>query len=117
VRFHEFGQLPWLGWALLCFMGANTLVAYGALAVALKLIEANQVALVVVLNPIITMACMAFLSAYQLGWLGVETITIVGYFGAGAMLAGVGLVVAYATQVGASPVMEKNHTSSRGHDG
>ena len=116
VRFHEFGQLPWLGWALLCFMGANTLVAYGALAVALKLIEANQVALVVVLNPIITMACMAFLSTHQLGWLGVENITIVGYFGAGAMLAGVGLVVTYATQVGTSPAMQKNQTASNRHD-
>ena len=117
AKFHEFVQLHWVGWALLCFMGANTLVAYGALAVALKLIQANQVALVVVLNPIITMSCMALLSAYQLGWLGVENITFVGYLGAGAMLAGVGLVVAYATQVGPSPSMEKNHTGSHGHDG
>ncbi len=117
VEFQEFGQLQWVGWALLCFMGANTLVAYGALAVALKLIQANQVALVVVLNPIITMSCMALLSAYQLGWLGVENITFVGYIGAGAMLAGVGLVVAYATPIGASPAMEKNPTASRRHDG
>lgn len=114
VRFHEFGQLPWLGWTLLCFMGANTLVAYGALAVALKLIEANQVALVVVLNPIITMACMAVLSAHQLGWLGVENITFVGYFGAGAMLAGVGLVVAYARQVGSTSEMELNDAVGSG---
>jgi len=106
VKFQEFLQLPWAGWALLCFMGANTLVAYGALAVALKLIEANQVALVVVLNPVITMACMAFLSAYQLGWLGVENITFVGYFGAGAMLAGVGLVVVYAKQIGSAATVE-----------
>jgi len=52
-----------------------------------------------------------------LGWLGVENITFVGYIGAGAMLAGVGLVVAYATPVGASPAMEKNHTASGGLDG
>ena len=52
------------------------------------------------------MACMAFLSAYQLGWLGVENITFVGYFGAGAMLAGVGLVVVYAKQIGSAATVE-----------
>jgi len=106
AEFHEFGQLPLEGWALLCFMGANTLVAYGALAVALKLIQANQVALIVVLNPLITMACMAVLAAHHLGWLGVENITFVGYLGAGAMLAGVGLVVAYSNQTGTSTAPE-----------
>ncbi len=100
VKFHEFSQLPLEGWFFLCFMGVNTIVAYGALAIALQLIQANQVALIIVLNPLITMACMAVLAAHHLGWLGVENITFVGYIGAGAMLAGVGLVVAYSNQTG-----------------
>jgi len=98
TEFGDFGQLSAMDWWLLAFMGANTLIAYGALAVALKLIPANHVAVILVLNPLVTMACMAVLAAYQLGWLGVENITIVGYLGAGAMLSGVGLVVAYAKQ-------------------
>lgn len=98
VEFRDFGHLSMTDWWLLAFMGANTLIAYGALAVALKLIPANHVAVILVLNPVVTMACMAVLAAYQLGWLGVENISFVGYLGAGAMLAGVGLVLAYAKQ-------------------
>jgi hypothetical protein len=63
--------------------------------VAIKLIPANHVAVIIVLNPLVTLAGMAVLAAYQLDWLGVDNISLVGYLGAGTMLAGVGLVVAY----------------------
>jgi drug/metabolite transporter (DMT)-like permease len=95
AEFGDFVQLNPVDWVLLGFMGANTLIAYGALAVAIKLIPANHVAVIIVLNPLVTLAAMAALAAYQLDWLGVENISLVGYVGAGAMLAGVGLVVAY----------------------
>jgi drug/metabolite transporter (DMT)-like permease len=98
TEFRDFGHLSPMDWSLLGFMAANTLIAYGALAVALKLIPANQVAVILVLNPLVTLVCMAVLAAYQLGWLGIENISFVGYLGAGALLAGVGLVVAYSKQ-------------------
>ena len=88
------------------FMGANTLIAYGCLAVALKLIPANQVAVIVVLNPLVTMGCMALLASYGLSWLGIENIGLVGYLGAGALLTGVGLVVAYAKKNEEQPDIE-----------
>jgi len=95
TEFGDFVHLSPVDWLLLGFLGANTLIAYGSLAVAIKLIPANHVAVIIVLNPLVTLAGMAVLAAYQLGWLGVENISMVGYLGAGTMLAGVGLVVAY----------------------
>ena len=104
--FGEFGRLSPMDWSLMIFMGANTLIAYGCLAVALKLIPANQVAVIVVLNPLVTMGCMALLASYGLSWLGIENIGLVGYLGAGALLTGVGLVVAYAKKNEEQPDIE-----------
>ncbi len=91
--FNEFRELS-LGDALtLIFLGANTLIAYGTLGEAIKLIPANQVSAIIVLNPLITMIAVGILSVYNLPWLSSESTTIVGYAGGLLLLTGVGLVV------------------------
>ncbi len=91
--FNEFRELS-LGDALtLIFLGANTLIAYGTLGEAIKLIPANQVSAIIVLNPLITMIAVGILSVYNLPWLSSENTTIVGYAGGLLLLTGVGLVV------------------------
>jgi drug/metabolite transporter (DMT)-like permease len=91
--FHEFQNLTLLDCLTLFFLGANTLVAYGTLGEALKLIPANQVSAIIVLNPLITLIVAGFLSVRNVPWLSSENITLPGYAGALLLLAGVGLVV------------------------
>ncbi len=91
--FHEFQALTLADWLTLIFLGANTLVAYGTLSEALKLLPANQVSAIIVLNPLITLLVAGVLSFQKLPWLSSESITLLGYAGALLLLAGVGLVV------------------------
>ncbi|MFO7665064.1 MAG: DMT family transporter [Desulfobacterales bacterium] len=91
--FHEFQELTLTDYLTLIFLGANTLVAYGTLGEALKLIPANQVSAIIVVNPLITLFVAGILSSQNLPWLSSENITLPGYAGALLLLAGVGLVV------------------------
>ena len=91
--FHEFQGLALSDWLTLIFLGANTLIAYGTLGEALKLLPANQVSAIIVLNPLITLIVVGVLSVQQLPWLSSESTTVIGYAGALLLLAGVGLVV------------------------
>jgi drug/metabolite transporter (DMT)-like permease len=93
AAYNELSGLTLLDCLTLFFLGANTLVAYGTLGEALKLIPANQVSAIIVLNPLITLLVAGVLSAYNVPWLSCESITIPGYAGALLLLAGVGLVV------------------------
>ncbi len=91
--FHEFQGLSLSDWLTLIFLGANTLIAYGTLGEALKLLPANQVSAIIVLNPLITMIVVGVLSVQKLPWLSSESTSLIGYAGALLLLAGVGLVV------------------------
>jgi len=93
VAFHEFQGLTLSDWLTLIFLGANTLIAYGTLGEALKLLPANQVSAIIVLNPLITLIVVGVLSVQKLPWLSSESTTLIGYAGALLLLAGVGLVV------------------------
>jgi drug/metabolite transporter (DMT)-like permease len=93
VDFHEFQGLALTDWLTLTFLGANTLIAYGMLGEALKLLPANQVSAIIVINPLITLVLAGILSYWHLPWLASENTTQVGYAGALLLLAGVGLVV------------------------
>ncbi len=91
--FREFQGLSLSDWLTLIFLGANTLIAYGTLGEAIKLLPANQVSAIIVLNPLITMIVVGILSVQKLPWLSSESTTVIGYAGALFLLAGVGLVV------------------------
>jgi len=91
--FSRLAQADALGWTVLAFLGANTLLAYGALGEALKDAPANQVSIVITLNPLITLATMALLGALEVSWIAPEPVHALGYLGAAFMLSGVILVV------------------------
>lgn len=86
-------SLDWRDAALLIFLGANTLIAYGALAEAVKHISLTLISVITALNPLLTMLGMQLLSTYFPGHLPVELITTSGYVGAFLAISGVVLVV------------------------
>lgn len=88
-------QLDWLGWLLLLFLTANTLIAYGAFAKALASWEASRVSATLALVPLTTLALSAVIGALWPGYIEVEPLNWISWLGAlsvvcGSLLAAVG---------------------------
>ncbi|MDP3914847.1 MAG: DMT family transporter [Bacteroidota bacterium] len=93
VNFASLAHLSFGYWALLVFLGANTLISYGCLSLALKYLEAGKVSVIIVLNPIITFILMGVLTWMQVTWIDGEHFSVLSLVGALVALAGAILVV------------------------
>jgi len=93
VNFASLAHLSIGYWALLVFLGANTLISYGCLSLALKYLEAGKVSIIIVLNPIITIILMGILTWMQVSWIAGEHFSVLSIAGALIALAGAILVV------------------------
>ncbi|RLD95435.1 MAG: EamA/RhaT family transporter [Bacteroidetes bacterium] len=92
----KFGQLDGMSgahWILLVYLGLNTVLAYGSLAMAIKLTEATRVSVIITLNPIITFITMAILSKMEVSWIEPETFSMFSLIGALTVLGGAILVI------------------------
>jgi drug/metabolite transporter (DMT)-like permease len=95
VKFVQLQGLPAAHWYLLIYLGLNTVLAYGSLAMAIKLTEATRVSVIITLNPIITFVTMAILSKMEVSWMDPETFSLLSLFGA-LMVLGGAITVIYA---------------------
>jgi LPXTG-motif cell wall-anchored protein len=77
-------------WILLVFLGANTLISYACLSLALKYLEASKVSIIIVLNPIITFILMGIFTWMQVDWIAGEHFSVLSI--AGALLALTGAI-------------------------
>jgi drug/metabolite transporter (DMT)-like permease len=93
AKMSTLAQLNWKWWLLLFFLGANTFVAYTFMAKALKLIQANKVSIIIILNPILTFATMGILTWLNVDWIEHERFSIISILGAVIVLSGAILVV------------------------
>ena len=93
VNFSSLAHLSFGYWALLVFLGANTLISYGYLSLALKYLEAGKVSIIIVLNPIITFVLMGILTWLQVSWIEGEHFSALSVGGALIALFGAILVV------------------------
>jgi len=82
----------WL-WALLVFLGLNTLIAYGCLSAALKYAEANKISIIITVNPIITFIAMGIFTSLEVSWIAPENVQMKGIIGALLVLSGAALVI------------------------
>jgi drug/metabolite transporter (DMT)-like permease len=85
----DFQGLSGADWLLLCYLGLNTVLAYGCIGEALKRLPAYQVSIIVTLNPLITLVTMAALTFLGVGWLKPERTGALGYFGAALVVVGI----------------------------
>lgn len=83
-------------WILMIYLGINTLVAYGSLAMAFKYLEANKISVIITLNPIITFSLMGILAWMEVTWIKPDKFTPLGILAASLVIAGAILVVAFA---------------------
>ncbi len=93
VHFSKLKGMPDTNWYLLIYLGMNTVLAYGSLALAIKLTEATRVSVIITLNPIITFVTMAILSRMKVSWIEPESFSILSILGALTVLAGAILVI------------------------
>jgi drug/metabolite transporter (DMT)-like permease len=93
VNFSHFISLDLTAWAVLIFLGLNTLVAYGLLTLALHYTEANKVSVILILNPILTIFLMAVIGRSGATWITHENYTFMTLAGALVVLAGAILTI------------------------
>jgi drug/metabolite transporter (DMT)-like permease len=93
VHFSKLQGMPAANWYLLIYLGLNTVLAYGSLALAIKLTEATRVSVIITLNPIITFVTMAILTRMEVKWIGPEAFSILSFLGALTVLGGAILVI------------------------
>jgi len=82
------GQLDSLGWWLLAFASANTLLAYGAFAEALVHWEASRVSATLSITPLITIFASAALARLWPGSVQIEPLNALGVVGAALVVTG-----------------------------
>ena len=93
IDFGVFTLLTWDVWLVIIFLGVNTVVAYGCLSEAFTYMEANKVAIIVTVNPIITIITMSILAYLEVTFIKPEIISFVGIAGGLIVIIGAILTV------------------------
>ena len=75
-------------WLLVIFLGLNTVIAYGAIALAFKFLEANKVSVIIILNPIITLLLMYIFGLMKVSWINIEHFSALTLIGSAMALGG-----------------------------
>ena len=89
----ELSGLSLKAWALMIFLGVNTILAYGALAEAVKYIPVSLISVIITINPLITLFATHFIDDIFPGMIPPESVGVSGWFGACAAITGIILVV------------------------
>lgn len=98
VNFASLAHLSIGYWLLLIFLGANTLISYVCLSLALKYMEAGKVSVLLIMNPILTFIIMGVLTWLQVSWIAPEHFSVLSVAGALIALLGAILVVRKKSQ-------------------
>jgi len=92
----ELGDLSFLGWALLIYLGLNTLIAYGCLTLAFKYLEASKISVMITINPLITFITMGILTYLEVSWIAPEYFSVKIIATALLVIGGAIMAVAFA---------------------
>lgn len=96
ANIQSFSPLSSMQWVLLIFLGLNTLVAYGFLALAFKYTQAYKVSIIIILNPIITLVVMNILYFTDVSWIVGEQLSPLAATGALLLLGGAIIAVFFS---------------------
>ena len=93
VEWVEFVSAGFNAWLALVFCGINTLLAYGALAEAVKYLPLAIISVIISLNPLITLLGMKILPVIGFANLQPDPVGMMGYSGGAIAVTGVILVI------------------------
>ena len=114
VDFGAFVDLSLGSWLLVIFLGLNTLIAYGCIALAFKYTQAYKVSIIITMNPIITFITMFILGSMNVTWIATENFSVLSFVGAAMVLGGAIVAIFFSrkkkiiTEKASSPV-HKDH--------
>ncbi len=89
-------NLDFTAWSIMIFLGLNTLVAYGFLAIAFKYTQAYKVGIIITLNPVITLIITYILIYFPSEFITGEQLSLYSALGALLLLSGVILTVIFS---------------------
>jgi drug/metabolite transporter (DMT)-like permease len=98
VPFVNYSELPGLSfssWILVLFLGLNTLIAYGAIALAFRYLESNKVSVIVTTNPVLTFILMFVFEKMSVSWINPEHFSLASILGAVLALGGAVFVILF----------------------
>ena len=98
VDFSDLQNVSFPSWWLLIFLGANTIIAYGSLAMAFKYTDLSKVSVIITLNPIITFIMMAILYQLQVDWIATQQMGLETWAGALLVITGALMVVYFKSK-------------------
>lgn len=93
VKWNELASAGFTAWLALVFCAVNTLLAYGALAEAVKYLPLAIISVIISINPLITLIGMKILPAMGFADLRPDPVGLVGCLGGVIAVSGVTLVV------------------------
>lgn len=93
VNFPQISTFNFNQWGLMILLGLNTLIAYGCIGEALKRIPANQVGVIVTLNPLLALMTIGILTNLGFTFIDPENLGILGISGAVLFIVGAILVI------------------------
>lgn len=96
--FSVFQKLDTGQWFLMFFLGANTLLAYGFLAIAFKYTQAYKVSIIITLNPIITIATMQLLYHFSFDFIQGEKLSYLSAVGAMMLISGAIIAIFFSSK-------------------
>ena len=83
-----FASLDLPGWLLVIFLGLNTLIAYGAIALAFRYLDSNKVSVIITMSPIITFGIMYLFMIFNITLIAPEHFSLLSIIGALIALSG-----------------------------
>jgi len=93
VNWQSLAEIPLSIHILYIFLGLNTILAYGCLAVALKYLPATQVSPIITMNPLLTLVFIFIIDWMEWGFIPADPIGWTGYAGAIIAIMGVRCVL------------------------
>ena len=95
IKLSGFGSLDIQGWMLAIFLGLNTLIAYGAIALSFRFLDSHKVSVIVAMNPIITFTGMYMLAMYGYSIVEPEHFSFPTLLGAALALGGTIFIILF----------------------
>lgn len=94
-KYSGLAHLDWVTWLLVLFLGINTVVAYGAIAMAFRYLDSSKVSVIITVNPLLTFALMYIFGEMNVTWIAAEHFSIVSIVGALLALGGAVFVILF----------------------
>jgi drug/metabolite transporter (DMT)-like permease len=94
-QYGNFITLSFSGWLLLIFLGLNTLIAYGAIALSFRYLDSSKVSVITTMNPILTFILMYIFEKMNVTWIAAEHFSMASIIGAVIALGGAVFVILF----------------------